>query len=519
VNDMPTSAGARGPRRALIATAALLAALVAALLLWRFGPWRAGSGVPKDLALQTVGRYQIGVAIAPDPPRVGENTMTIVLRDASGAPVRGATLTPVVSMPAMGAMPYMESRGTVTEAGSGLYRARYGLSMGGDWDARIGIRASAGDAEAAYRLSTSLPGAAFDSGTPVPNTRVPIASGAAAESSAAAGVLPGAIALDAARRQALGVRTATVGVQNLSLRIRSSGRVAYDEARQVDVSLKYAGWVRGLAADFIGRPVRRGEVLFTAYSPELIAAQQEYLQALGDAGRDTTHTGMSMGRDDLAAAARQRLLRWDVPEGTLDDLARTRRPREAVPVLSPATGVVVEKNVVDGSPFSAGQVLFRIASIDPAWVVASVFQGDLAHLRVGVPARIADPFGASPRKGRVAFISPAIDSDTRAGQVRIEVPNADGALKPGAFVDVEFDAPLGRRLAIPESAVLPTGERSVVFVDLGDGRIAPRTVDLGARAGDWYEVRSGLKAGEVVVTSGNFLIAAESKLRSVEEGR
>src|SRR4029077_7714814 len=164
---------------------------------------------------------------------------------------------------------------------------------------------------------------------------------------------------------------------------------------------------------------------------------------------------------------------------------------------------------------TAGQVLYRIAPDDPAGVIASVYQSDLPQMHDGQVATLGDRYGSSGAgRGVVAFVYPDIQPDTRAGQVRIEVPNADGALKPGMFVDVSIAVPLGMRLAVPESAVLPTGERNVVFVDLGDGRLQPRDVQLGARAGEWIEVRAGLAEGERVVTSGNFLLAAESKLRS-----
>jgi len=184
-------------------------------------------------------------------------------------------------------------------------------------------------------------------------------------------------------------------------------------------------------------------------------------------------------------------------------------------VVAPTGGVIVEKNIVQGSPFTAGQVLYRIARTDPVWVVASVFQMDLPLVHVGAPARIRDPYDdTQAREGRVAFIAPDLAADSRTGSVRIDVPNSKGDLKPGMFVDVELDVRLGKRLAVPESAVLPTGERRLVFVDLGDGRLAPREVRVGARAGGYYEVLGGIAAGDRVVVSGNFLVAAESRLRS-----
>jgi len=269
--------------------------------------------------------------------------------------------------------------------------------------------------------------------------------------------------------------------------------------------------------DFTERPVRAGEVLFTAYSPELWSAQQEYIEALRSQN-DSSMALHGQSESEMAAAARRRLQLWDITPAEIQQIAREGKPREAIPIVAPASGVVTEKNVVRGSAFTPGQVLYKIAPLDPAWVIASVYQVDLPLLKVGMPATLANPYlDERSRHGRVSFISPALQAETRTGQVRVEVPNPRGDLKPGMFVNVELAVALGRRLAVPESAVLPTGERRVVFVDLGDGRLAPREVQLGARAGDYFEVLSGLKPGEVVVTSGNFLVAAESKLKSATQ--
>ena len=493
----------------------------------------AGEGAGKA-AMQAVGGLQIGVASTPDPPRTGDNALAIVVQDAAGKPVRGAAVDAVVSMPAMGAMPYMESRGKVKEVKPGVYRAEYGVAMNGEWDVNIRVRPKDGaTVEAAYRLSTSTNGLAFASGTPsvgrdqpagsMPGMAgmpgmpgMPAAGSGQEQPSPGVGMesTPGTISIAAARRQEIGIRTAPVQVRDLSTTVRAVGRVAYDETRQAEVALKFSGWVRDLRADFTGRSVHAGEVLFTAYSPELWSAQQEYIEAL----RAASDSSMAVDRQsetELAIAARRRLQLWDITPAEIQQIAREGKPREALPIVAPVSGVVTEKNVVRGSPFTAGQVLYKIAPLDPAWVIASIYQVDLPLLRGGMPAVLTNPYlDERSRHGSVSFIYPSLQAETRTGQVRIEVPNPRGDLKPGMFVNVELEVSLGRRLAVPESAVLPTGERRVVFVDVGDGRLAPRDVQLGARAGDYFEVLSGLKPGEVVVTSGNFLVAAESKLKS-----
>lgn len=471
--------------------------LAALLLAAGCAPRASAPNVP----MQPAGDLQVGLANSPDPARAGKNEATIVVKDAAGAPVRGATIDARFVMEAMGAMPRMESRGAVKEIAPGVYRASYGLAMAGEWDVHVAVRAPGrAPASGDWRLSTSVPGFSFASGEPA-------GDGASGATLPAAGV-DGTIAVDEARRQQLGIRTAPAEVRDLATQVRAAGRVAWDETRVRDVTFKFGGFVRTLTADFTGRTVRAGEPLMTVYSPELLGAQQEFLESQRAGAIDPAAR-------DLAAAARHRLELWDLPAAQIEGIAREGRVREVLPVLSPVSGVVVEKKVVAGSPFQAGDVLFRIAPVDPIWVMASVYQIDLPLVKTGAPVTIANPYlDGGTRRGRVAFVDPTLTPDTRTGNVRVEIANPRGDLKPGMFVDVTLDVALGRRLAIPESAVLPTGERRVVFVDLGDGRLAPRDVRLGARAGDWYEVLEGLKAGDRVVVSGNFLISSEAKLKS-----
>ncbi len=450
---------------------------------------------------QRVGALQLAITNKPERPIVGDNTLTVALRDSAGTSVRGATVSALVSMPAMGAMPRMESRGEFRETRAGTYEAKYGLAMQGDWDVAVSIRTADGrQTEAVYRLSTNMGGLAFVGGTPS-------AGGPAGATSAAADTAISAqtVTIDPGRRQAIGVRTAPVTTQELTVTIRAAGRVAYDETRRAEISLKFSGWVRDIRVDYVGRQVSRGEVLLTVYSPELLSAQQEYLEAL--------HGGP--GGADLAAAARQRLLLWDIAPSTLDAIAASGKAMEKLPIIAPVSGVVLEKNVVAGSSFMAGQTLYKIAPIHPVWVIASVFQYELPLVRVGMAAHILTPFPGEPtRTGRVSYVNPFLDPETRTGEVRAVAPNPLGDLKPGMFVDVLLDRSLGRKLAIPESAVLYAGDRRIVFVDLGGGRLAPRDVRLGAKAGDQYVVVGGLNEGDIVVTSGNFLVAAEARLRS-----
>jgi Cu(I)/Ag(I) efflux system membrane fusion protein len=474
---------------------------------------RGQGGAPAGLAMRDVGTLKVGVATSPDPPRTGENTITIVARDSEGRPMRG-TAELLVSMPAMGAMPYMESRGKIREVKPGVYRAEYGLAMNGEWDVALSLKPESGPpAEAMYRLSTSVRGVAFSGGTAAPGGAS--SSGAASGASGAA-ANEGAVLIDPARRQSIGIRTAPVEVRELDATLRAPGRVAFDEAHQAEVSLRFSGWAREVRASVTGQAVRQGDVLFTVYSPELWGAQQEYLDALRATRADSGATAVATSSRELAAAARERLHLWGVADIEIAAIERAGGPREAIPVRSPVSGVVTEKNLVAGSALMPGQMLYRIARLDPVWILVDVPQSDLPLVRPGMTAIVSDAdLDRVARRGRVAFIAPSVDSMTRTGAVRIEIPNPGGRLRPGAYVEVELVTRLPRRLAVPESAVIPTGERHVVFVDLGDGRLAPRQVRLGRRAGGFYEVLEGLAPGEIVVTSGNFVVAAESNLRSV----
>jgi len=472
-----------------------------------------GHHAPTNVPMQDVGRWRVGASNDPDPPLVGDNSITIVAHDSSGAPMRGS-VDVMVSMPAMGSMPRMESRGNVKPAGAGVFRARYGLAMGGEWDVTVRLHPEGEPPiEARYRVSTSIRGLSMVEATPAASAAPDaVPTPPAADSS---GDELGVVTVDAARRQSLGIRTAPAQVRDLATTLRVPGRVAYDEAHQAEVTLKFAGFVRTLATRVTGQAVRRGEVLFTAYSPELWSAEQEYLEALRAADASHGTPALAGSATSIADAARERLTLWDIAPQDLDSLERAGRPLPATPIRSPLSGIVVEKSIVEGSAFTAGQVLYRLARLDPIWVIASVPQQSAGIVRPGMAARIGDPYGGgAARQGQVSFVYPSLDSTTRTAEVRISLPNPGHRLQPGTYVDVEVITPAMKRLAVPESAVLPTGERALVFVDLGDGRLVPREVQLGVRAGGYYEIQGGLREGEVVVTSGNFLIASESKLRS-----
>jgi Cu(I)/Ag(I) efflux system membrane fusion protein len=320
----------------------------------------------------------------------------------------------------------------------------------------------------------------------------------------------GIVTVDEVRRQRIGVKVEEVRKAPFTIAVRAVGMVKYDETKLADVSLKVSGWIRGLKVDATGQPVKKGDVLFHVYSPELLAAQQEYLLALRTRNGDAA--------DPLVRAARQRLRLWDIPDGQIDALARRAEPTETLAIRAPATGYVIEKNVVEGAAVEPGMRLYRIAALDRVWIEAQIYESDLPHVKVGQQVDITLPFVPEKKfQGRISYVYPYLQSGTRTGQVRIELPNPGGELKPEMYADVSFEVNRGERLQVPASAVIYTGPRRLVFVDLGEGRLRPREVKLGQRSADAFEVLDGLQERERVVTSGNFLIAAESRLRSAAE--
>jgi Cu(I)/Ag(I) efflux system membrane fusion protein len=326
----------------------------------------------------------------------------------------------------------------------------------------------------------------------------------------------GVIHIDAARRQRIGVRIGEVERRSLTTVVRAVGATAYDESRVRDVTLKLGGWVERLHVDETGQPVRRGQPMLEIYSPELLAAQKDYLIALRS--RELASSSGAPDRADyLVRAARERLRLWDISDAELDRLAETGEPRQRVPLLAPYSGFVIEKNVVEGASVMAGQQVFRIADLGRIWVEADVYEQDLPLIEVGQPATVTLPsVRGMSREGKVSYVYPFLDAATRTGKIRIELENSDQMLKPAMYADVELRIERGETLVVPDEAIVQTGPRQLVFLDLGDGRFRPKEVEVGPRNGDWVEIREGLKEGDRIVVSANFLVAAESRIRASE---
>ena len=324
-----------------------------------------------------------------------------------------------------------------------------------------------------------------------------------------------AVTIDAARQQLIGLKIAHAELGPVGGSWRTNGRIAVDETRVHHVNVKFSGFMEHVHADFVGKPVRKGEPLFSIYSPELLAAQQEFLLAVDTRKRLAASGGMTADGDALVSAARRKLELWDVPRSEIDRLERTGEPTRAITFPSPATGVLTKKDVVPGMRVNAGDMPFEIIDLSRVWVLADAYESDLNQVKVGMSATLTPK--AFPNRtftGRVAFIDPLLDPKTRTAKVRIDVSNATGELRPEMFGDVVLQGKSRRGVRIPADAVIHSGTKSVVFIALPDGKFQPREVQLGEGDSDFVEVVSGLEKGDGVVTRANFLVDSESRLRA-----
>ena len=349
------------------------------------------------------------------------------------------------------------------------------------------------------------------------------ASAAPAADHAGHGAVSGALAsrvalqLSPERRQMLAVRSEPVVRAALERTLRTVGRVAIDERRLHHIHTKYEAYVEDLYVDFTNKFVRRGEPLLSLYSPELVATQQEYLLAwrarkqLGS----STLPQVAQGGIDMLQAARQRLLLWDIRPADIDRLEQAGEVRRTLNLYSPVSGYVVQKTAYHGMRVTPADALFDIADLSYLWVLADVYESDLAAVRLGMSAELSVTYlPGQTWSGQVTFISPMVEEKTRTIKVRIEVDNAGGELKPEMFADVVLRAPLGEGLVIPESAIVNAGERQLVFLDESDGRLQPREVHVGPKVANGVQILRGVTAGERVVTSANFLLDSESSLKA-----
>ena len=322
------------------------------------------------------------------------------------------------------------------------------------------------------------------------------------------------------KQQLIGVRTEPVKRAPFVKTINAVGRVAVDETRLRHVHTKVEGWIEKLHVNATGEKVRKGQPLLGIYSPELLATQEEYLLAL----RSREALGGSalpeaVGRaDDLVESSRRRLLLYDFSPVQIKELEKSGQPSRTVILYAPVTGYVLQRNVAGGEKIDSSTALLDIADLSRVWIIASVYEYELPFVKVGQPATVTLAYLAGKTfQGKVSFIYPVLEESTRTVQVRVEFANPELELKPDMFVQVALQGNLGERLAVPDSAVLSSGTRNLVFVAQGEGYFEPREIHVGLRLPEAVEVLDGLSEGEVVVTSGNFFLDSESRLKSALE--
>jgi Cu(I)/Ag(I) efflux system membrane fusion protein len=332
------------------------------------------------------------------------------------------------------------------------------------------------------------------------------------------------VEISSQQQRLIGVKTVKVSLKPIQKVIRTVGRIQADEQKQATINTKIEGWIEKLYVDYTGRYVKKGEPLVEIYSPELLATQQEFLSILkwakqsGDKKKDDA-LSLMIAKDANATleAARQRLRLWDISENQIKQIEQTGKPVRTLTLYSPVSGFVTQKMAVVGMKVMPGEKLFDIADLSTIWIIADIYEYELPFVKVGQSARITlSYFPGKELSSKIDYIYPTISADTRTAKIRLTLPNPAGLLKPQMFTNVEIRISLGKKLVIPESAVIDTGTSQVVYVDKGEGVFEPREVEMGLRADGAVEVLRGIKAGEKVVSSANFLIDSEAQLKGVK---
>jgi RND family efflux transporter MFP subunit len=319
------------------------------------------------------------------------------------------------------------------------------------------------------------------------------------------------------RMQSIGVKLGTVEMKTVSDEIRVTGNVDMDERRLAYVQLRFPGWIHKVFVNATYDLVRKGQPLFTIYSPDLVTTENEYLLARKNQQQlgQSSIQGVAAGADTLVSAAKERLQQWEVPQSEIAKLESTGKVITDLTINSPVSGYITERNTLPNMYVQPETKLYSVADLSTVWVNAQVFQTDVGRIKPGDPAEVTvDAYPGKTFKGRVDVILPQVDMNTRTVRVRLVFPNPGLKLKPGMYVNVGLKTRTGRELTMPASAVFHSGTRTLVFINKGGGNLEPREIELGLRVGEDYVVSKGVKQGESIVTSANFLIDSESQLQA-----
>lgn len=322
------------------------------------------------------------------------------------------------------------------------------------------------------------------------------------------------------RQQLIGVKTDEVITRNLIRDIRTVGIIEADETKIARISIKFTGWIHDVFVDYVGKYVRRGEPIFTVYSPELVSTQQEYLLALRaqDSFGKSSFPEISSSAKSLLEATRERLLLWDIPDSEIRRIEKTGRPIKYLTLYSPISGYVTKREAFPQKMIMPSDVVFEIVDLSSVWLLADIYEYELPLIKEGQEATLSlSYYPTDVFQGNVTYVYPTLETKTRTVKARFEFKNEDTKLKPGMYANVELEVPLGERLSVSGDSVIETGERNIVFVAMGDGYYEPREVKVGQKAEGYYEVLTGLKEGESVVRSAAFLVDSESRLKAALE--
>ena len=499
-------------------------------LFWHDQDSSASNTLSKNTGLQDAqfieaGSYRVNVIILPNPPKVGKNKIKVIVRDKNQIALNDAAVRAVAEMPAMGSMPAMRTVAEFMKTGEGEFTGELDLGMHGEWPLAVDIETAAhGHSDLTFNLATGRKGLELATATQGDVAHYTCSMHPSVKS-AAPGTCPicgmdlvpithaelnaGTITVDTKRRQLIGVTTDVVKKKKIRKTIKAVGHIIYDETSLSDIRLKYDGWIGKLFSNYVGASVKKGEPLFTVYSPELLTVQEEYLQTRRRLG------AQSAENSPLLEAAYRKLRLWDLTPAQIDNLKITGTSQEYVPFLSPVSGTVIEKHIVSGSAVKSAQPVLRIANLSRVWAEAQLYDRELPDIKLGMSATVILPdLQGREFQGTVNYVYPFMEGDTRTVRVRVELDNREGFLRPDMYVHIALRPDFGERLVVPESAVLYAGQSRVAFIDLGDGRLQPRRIKTGVRNRQYIEVIEGLSEGDRVVTSGNFLIAAEAKLKA-----
>jgi Cu(I)/Ag(I) efflux system membrane fusion protein len=460
------------------------------------------------------GKYQVKIDLITDHLQKGKNELTLIISDKDGLPVR-ANLRGRVYNKEM----TIKASVDITTQGKGIYQSVVNLPENGEWVFAIDMDSEKlGHGDLVFALETgdkslqllSTESELIDYYTCSMHTSVKLAVDGTCPI-CSMDLIPvmkqgkeqmGIVALDGKKRQLIGVTTERVKKGTFTKTIRVAGKINYDESRLTEITLKYDAWIEKLDVYDIGQVVKKGDPLFNIYSSELVSAQQEYLAA-------------SQGSKEYKFAAAERLKLWGVNAKQLNEIEKRGKIFFNLSVLSPVQGIVVSKSIIQGVVVKSGKPLLRIADLSKVWLEASIYQSDIPWIKEGVEVEIT--VDDLPRHQWISVtkrLDPFIDPLTYTTGVRLEIDNKDGLLRPHMYATAYIKVDMGERLLIPESAVIFSEKKRIVFLDLGSGKLKPVPIKTGLQNGDYIEVLSGLKEGDKIVKSGHFLIASESKLKS-----